>query len=216
MKTISQAVEQVIARSPFFIEAISEGIANNAQVARKIKSDVEALLYEDVSEGAVVMALHRMAKNLTRTPYGARFLKRMSDITVRSNLVQFAFPNSSDALTALDVISKRAHRGGDTFFNLSRGLREVLIIVSEDMADEIARALKPVSGVKRMGNLSAITMHLPEDSLNVPGVYHPILKALAMEGISFVEMVSLRTEFTIIFDNATVEHAFSVIKRATA
>lgn len=216
MRTISQAVEEVIARSPFLIEAINEGITNNAQVARKIKPDIEKRLYEEVSLGAISMALHRLSKSLQRPQYGATFLKHMHDLTVRSNLVEFAFPNSPDALAALEEISKCAHRTKDGFLNLSRGVREVMLIVNATLSAQVTSALKHTRGVSRVDNLSAITMHLPEESLTVPGVYHSVLKALAMEGISVVEIVSVRTELTILFANKDVDHAFSVLKRITA
>ena len=216
MRTISQAVEEIIQRSPFLMEAMAEGIANNAQIARRITPDVEKRRYEKVSEGAIAMALHRMAENIKRPHYGGGFLKKMSDITVRSNLVEFTFPNSSDILQALEDVSKKAYRHKDAFFNLSRGVREVLLIVSEDLAADVAAALTHIRNVERIDGLSAISMRLPEESLNVPGVYYPVLRALSMEGISLVEVVSVRTEFSIIFENKNVDRAFSVIKRITS
>ena len=67
-----------------------------------------------------------------------------------------------------------------------------------------------------MTGLSAITMRLPEESLSVPGVYYPILKALASEGISFEEVMSVRTEFGILIRDVHVDRAFSVLKRLTS
>jgi len=57
---------------------------------------------------------------------------------------------------------------------------------------------------------------LPKASLNVPGVYYPILKALALEGISFVEVLSVNTEFGILFEDKDVNRAFSTIKKLTS
>ncbi|MDP3965426.1 MAG: aspartate kinase, partial [bacterium] len=85
MKTVSQVVEGIIQRSPFIAEAMAEGLANNAQVARRIKPEVEKILLEEVSEGSIAMALHRIGKASETPAYGTRFLKQMSDITVRSN-----------------------------------------------------------------------------------------------------------------------------------
>ena len=62
MRTISQVVEEILQRSPFLVEAMHEGIANNAQIARRIRPDVEKRLMEEVSEGAIAMALHRLLK----------------------------------------------------------------------------------------------------------------------------------------------------------
>ena len=216
MRTISQVVEEIMLREPFYMEAMREGIANNANIARKIKPLVEKRLYETVSEASIAMALHRMHKETGVPRYGTHFLKKMNDITVRSNLVEFSFPNSSETLGALDAVSRKAHRHKETFFSLSRGLREAVLIVSSDLADEIETTLKHLRGVGRLNGLSAITMRLPEESLNVPGVYYPILRTLAHEGISFVEVMSVRTEFGILFEDKDVDRAFSVLKRITS
>jgi len=213
MRTISQVVEEIIGRSPFLMEVMGEGIANNAQIARKIKPDVEKRLYEEVSEGAIAMALHRMSKNIRRPQYGTRFLKRVSDITVRSNLVEFSLPHTADVLPTLQAIAKNAELRKELFFNLSIGLYEIVVIANAELAGGIEQALGSVEGLRKTEELSAITMRLPEESLNVPGVYYPILRAIALEGISFVEVMSVHTEFSIVFHNKDVDRAFSVLKR---
>ncbi|HEY4526673.1 MAG TPA: hypothetical protein VJK53_02395 [Candidatus Paceibacterota bacterium] len=216
MRTVSQVVEEILQRSPFLTEAMHEGVANNAQIARRIKPDVEKRLMEEVSEGSIAMALHRLSKDIKRPLFGERFLKQMSDITVRSNLIAFALPASAELPHLLDVLSKSMHARKDTFFNFSRGLHESLIIASKEFEKDVSDILKHEKNVKKIENLSAITLRLPESSLNVPGVYYPILKALALEGISFVEMMSVRTEFSIIFEERDVDRAFSVLKRITS
>jgi len=216
MRTVSQVVEEILQRSPFLAEAMHEGVANNAQIARRIKPDVEKRLMEEVSEGAIAMALHRLGKEIKRPLFGERFLKHMSDITVRSSLSEFTCAASADLPHLLDVLTKAAQTRKDAFFNYSRGLHESLIIVSKEFESNVEQALTKERDVTKVSDLSAITLRLPPESLNVPGVYHPILKALAMEGISFVEVMSVRTEFTILFEEKDVDRAFAVIKRITS
>lgn len=216
MRTISQVVEEIIQRSPFLGEAMAEGIANNAQIARRIRPDVEKRLYEKVSEAAIAMALHRMSKRAPQNLYSAKLVKQMNDLTVRSNLVEFACANSDALPEILETVSKSARNRKDTFLNFSRGLHETLIIVSKESEAEVAKALSYEKQTKRHDHLSAITMRMPEASLTVPGMYYPILKALAAESISFVEILSVRTELSIIFNDADIDRAFSVLKKITA
>ncbi len=216
MRTISQVVEEILQRSPFLVEVMHEGVANNAQIARRIKPDVEKRLMEEVSEGAISMALHRLGKGIKRPLFGDRYLKHMSDITVRSNLVEFTCAASAELPHLLNVLSKATQTRKDAFFNYSRGLHESLIIVSQEFVRDVEEALKKEKDVRKASDLSAITLRLPQESLTVPGVYHPILKALAMEGISFVEVMSVRTEFSILFEEKDVDRAFAVIKRITS
>jgi hypothetical protein len=216
MRTISQATEEVIRRSPFLSEIVAEGLGNNAEIARRVKPDVEKQLLEEVSDAAIAMALHRLSKSVRQPHFGASMSARMRDITVRSNLVQFVCPNSSGATEALETISAHARKMKDSFFNYSRGVHETLLIVSDDLEREVTELLGSHQGLRHTGGLSAITMRMPEESLAVPGVYYPILKAIALEGISLVEVMSVRTEFSVIFHDADIDRAFSAIKRITS
>ena len=214
MRTISQAVEEIIQRSPFLSETIAEGVANNAQIARKIKADVEKILLEKVTPAAIAMALHRIGKRVRRPQYGEKMLKHIHDITVRSNLVEILFDNSA-ATELLETLIATAKKRDDLFVNFSRGLHETLLIVNKTFEHELAPVLRKQKNVRRRDGLSAITMQLPTSSLNVPGVYYPILKAIAWEGISFVEVMSVDTEFSILFEDKDIDRAFAVIKRLT-
>lgn len=216
MRTIRQVVEDIIERSPFLAEVLSEGLANNAEIARRIQPDVEKKLLESVSEAAIGMALHRIEKDLRTPSFGTRFLKRLNDITVRSNLVELTYPNSVELAHSLETFSRAAQKRKSTFINFSRGLHETLIILDAESEQELKPLIAKTKGVKRLSGLSAITLHLPEESLRVPGVYYPVLKALATEGISFVEVMSIRTELSIIFEDKDVDRAFSTLKRITS
>lgn len=215
MRTVSDAVETIIGRSPFLSEMIASGLANNAHIARAIKPGVERELYEKVSEGAIAMALYRLSKNLKTPMFGTKLLKHIRGITVRSNLAQFVFSSTVDLSEALKELSRISKRENDSFLNYSRGLSESTLIVSENLAEEAARALRCEKNLKRVEKLAAITMRLPERSLSVPGVYYPLLRALAQEGINLVEVMSVRTEFSVIVEDSDVDRAFSVIKKMT-
>src|SRR3989344_9143926 len=162
MRTVSSVVNEIIQRSPFLAEVVAEGLSNNAELARKIKPDVEKARLEEVSLDSIAMALHRISRQ-ARTPlFGTRFLNKMSDITVRSNLVQFVFPNSID----LSPLGKATGYGGEKkniFLNFSRGLHESLLVISAELENEVIGDLKS-KALKRITGLSAITMRLPEES----------------------------------------------------
>ena len=49
-------------------------------------------------------------------------------------------------------------------------------------------------------------------TLTTPGVYYLVLKALAWNGISVIEITSIGWELNMLFLNKEVDQAFSVIK----
>lgn len=216
MITISRAVREILHRSPFLTDTMVEGVANNAKIARKIKKEVEARLYEEVSVGAIVMALRRFESEFKRPQYGHRFLRSLGNISVQSHLVEFVFRNSPDLPKIEQMILKRAQNHQDLFLNISRGIRETIVVVSKGFEEEVGMILTHEKGLIRVEPLSAITLRLSEESLGVPGVYYPILKALAMEGVNFVEILSVNTELTILFEDRVIDEAFSILKRLTS
>jgi aspartokinase len=215
MRTISTAVEEIISQSPMLAEALAEDIANHSKIARLIKPQVEKRLYEEVSEPAIAMALRRLAKSLPKKSFGATFLHKLNDMTVRSNLTEFIF-RASPQLPALHLkILDMFRNKTDLYLHLSYGLHESIAVVSSELAEETHAVLKNEQGLQKIENLSSITLRLPVESLTVPGVYYPVLKALAWEGINFIEILSSSTELTILFDSKDIDRAFAVLKRIT-
>lgn len=214
MITISQAVREILERSPFLEEVLSEGLANTTEMARRIRPEVERCLYEKVSEASIAMALHRLSKELKRPNFGGKFLKQLSDITVRSKVVEFIFPNTPNLPKIVEQLLKSMRGRKDAFLNFSQGLHESIVVINKEFEKEFLAFFKKEKP-KKLENLSVITLRLPEGSLTVPGVYYPILKALASEGISFVEVMSVNTELSIVFNDADVDKAFAVLKRVT-
>jgi len=217
MITISQAVENIINRSPFLMEVLYEDIANISSIARQIRPEIEKKLLEEVSEEAVAMAIRRIQKKLKPATTGSKYLKDSNNITVRSNLVEFVFLNSSDTIKIHQEVLKKTENKKDAFFNISTGLFESIIVVSGEFEKDVEKILKNQKQVATIKDLSSITIKLSaEVTITTPGVYYLVLKALAWNGISVVEVISIGLELSMLFRNADVDRAFSVIKFLTS
>src|SRR5258708_14613168 len=133
MITIAQATEEVVSKSPFIAEVLFEDIANISSIARRIKPNIEKRLFEKVSEESIGMALHRIIKKKKPPISGIKFLKDLSNITVRSNLIEFVFPSSFDSTKVSQKVLKKIKGKNDVFFNMLSGLLESIVIVSLDL-----------------------------------------------------------------------------------
>jgi len=217
MITISQIVEDIISRSPFLMEVLSENIANISSIARQIRPQIEKKLLEEVSEEAVAMAIRRIQKKLKPAASGSELLKDSNNITVRSNLFEFVFLNSPDIIKIHQEVLKKTENKKDASFNISTGLFESIIIVSSELKKDVEKILKNQKQVTKIKDLSSVTIKLSEGvTLTTPGVYYLVLKALAWNGISVVEVISIGLELSMLFRNADVDRAFSVIKSLTS
>ena len=65
---------------------------------------------------------------------------------------------------------------------------------------------------QKEGDLSSISVKLPEDNVRIPGIYYFIFQRLAWEGIIINEVISTTNEFTIIVAEDQIDKAFKVMK----
>jgi aspartokinase len=215
VQTIAEAVASLVARSPFLVEALSEGLINVSALARRLRPEVERLLDKPVKAGAIIMAINRM-------PFGAltnverdlrRFFRRVSDISVRSNLLDYTFANSDTLLERQTELLERLGRQPKTYYSSSQGVSETTIIVSEHMETTMDQVFADEKLLDKEADLSALTLVLPAENRSLFGVYYYILKDLAWDGINLVELISTSHEFTVIVRREDLERTFSALQR---
>lgn len=217
MITIAQAVENIISRSPFLMEVLYEDVANITGIARKIRPQIEKKLLEEVSEEAVAMALRRFITKQKPPTTDVEILKDSKDITVRSNLTEFMFLNSPDIVKIYQEILEKTKNKKDVFFNIIVGHSESIIVVSSEFEKDVEKILINQKQVTKIRDLSSITIKFSGKlTMATPGVYYLVLKALAWNGISVIEVTSIGWELNMLFMNDTVDQAFSVIKSLTS
>jgi hypothetical protein len=215
MITVAEAVQQLIKQSPFVSEALAEGLINVSALARKLQPDVQTLLGKPVKSGAIVMAVNRqhfgdltfVEKNLRR------FFKKLSNYSVRSNLVSFTYVNSDNLakcqLELLQTISELPK----VFYTFSQGVSETTIITEMNIETKVESIFAAEKLISKEENLSSITLILPDDNRIIYGIYYYILKDLAWNGINLSEIISTSNEFTLIVDNKDLDQTFSILMK---
>ncbi|RBA29801.1 aspartate kinase [Flavobacterium tibetense] len=214
MKTISSVVEQYIKSKPFLLNSIAQGIINLTSLARIMMPEIEKDLGKDVKQGAVVMALKRLSEELDfKINYKiSKVLKNIGEITVRSSLVDFAFVISPTLLENQARLLAEINKDQDLFYTSSRGVNETNIIVSSSISTVVDEIFKSEKLTHKVGNLSSITVKLPNVNITIPGVFYYIFQCLAWEGVIVHEVISTTNEFTVIVHDNQIDIAFKVIK----
>ncbi len=213
MRTIADAVREIVQNAPFLGEGLVEGIVNLSAVARKIQPQVQAKLQNEVKTGAIVMALKRfIGPKEVRNGKPFRF-QHLDDFTVRSHLLEFTFANSENLIESQRHLLRavRSYRG--LFLNLSQGVFETTIFCIAGIGKNVEDAFQKENLITRLSDVSSITIRLSKEIVHTPGVYYAILRALAVEGINVVEVISTYTELTIVLDQQDVDRAFSLLKQ---
>lgn len=214
MKTIASVVEHYIRTKPFLLSALSQGIINLTSLARIMMPELQEQLGKDVKQGAVVMALKRLSEDLDfRVNHKIlKVLKNIGEITVRSSLIDFTYAVSDTILERQTALMSEINQHTDIFYTSSRGVNETNIVVSESVSDLVEQHLRFEKQLDKLENLSSITVKLPSENVNVPGVYYFIFQRLAWEGVTIYEVISTSNEFTILVSEEQVDVAFKVIK----
>lgn len=214
MKTIASVVEEYIKKKPFLSTALSQGIINLTSLSRQIQPDIEIIIKKRAKSGAIVMALKRISDNMefVSTHKIVRVLKGIGDITVRSSLIDYSFKISNTLFGAQSLFLSEINQKKDSFYTSSRGVSECNIIISNNLSLLIDKYFENEFLVKKLENLSSVSIKLPNENISIPGIYYFIFQRLSWEGVNIIEVISTSNEFTILVDEDYVNTAFKVIK----
>ncbi len=210
MRTIAQWTSDYIKQAPFLYEQLMAGTLNISALARRMKPEIEAGLSKSVSVGALVMAVKRYVEKSSKQRVLAP--QAWSDLTVRPNIVEFAFTNSPAFISVRDKLIALKKTQPDTYLNILEGIFETTIIASQSLAPSIRRLTKDEHSLIVMDDVSMISLRFKPESVYTHSVYARILDALSWEGINIVEVMSVYTELILLFKQEDVKNAFRVIE----
>lgn len=213
MSTISKTVEKIIVSSPFLEEALTEKLINISSLARKIKPDVERHLGEEIKEGAIVMAINRLAPSYYyKINIGIKkFVNNIGDIIVRSDLMSYTFENSESLTSCQQRLLDHAAKSKTHFHTISQGIYETTLIISNSLKEVVESNFAKENRISSRENLSSITVKLPMENTEISGLYYYIFKKLAWSGINIVEIISTSNEFTLVVNDEVIDKAFSIL-----
>lgn len=213
MVTIPEIVEDIIRKSPFLEEALADGLINVSSLARRIKPEIAERLKKDVKEGAIIMAINRMApSNYFKINLKIQnFMHSIGDVIVRSNLSDVTFHNSETLYSATSELLKHVSTQKEMFCTFSAGVYETTVIMSESLKGYVNEIFKREKQISFQDNLSSITIKLPKENTEISGVYYYILKRIAWDGINIREIISTSNEFTIVVHDVDIDRTFSIL-----
>lgn len=213
MSSISKITEDIINRSPFLREAMTENLINISALARKIKPEIEKTVGKEIKEGAIVMAIKRMTPGVYHKLDVKinNIIGGIGDFLVRSDLVDFTYENSESTQISQTKLIQFLQEDKDCFFTLCKGITETTYILNAKYSDDVQQFFGSNHLKSHGKNLSSITVKLPHANTETYGVYYYILKHLAWEGINIEQVVSTANEFTAIVNSANIDEAFKIL-----
>ncbi len=213
MKTIQEAVESTIRKTPFIEEALNEKLINVSSLARIILPEVSRILKKEVKVGAVMMAINRLspASELRIRKNIKKIAINLGDFIVRSDLCDFTFKNTSTLLKEIAKILTKSADDKDAFLTISQGIFETNIVASKTLQSQIESIFKHETLINCVLDLASITIKLPKENLEQSGIYYFILKQLAWSDIPLQEVISTTHEMTIVVKEKDINQTFAIL-----
>ena len=213
MKTIQEAVEITIRKTPFIEEALNEKLINVSSLAREILPEVSKLLKKEVNVGAVMMAIIRLspAYELRVRKNIKRLALNLGDVIVRSDLCDFTFKNTTSLLKEIAKILSKSADSKDYFLTVSQGIFETNIVTSKNLKPFVEEIFKKEALINNVNDLASITIKLPKGNLDQSGIYYFILKQFAWANIAVQEVISTTHEMTIVVKERDVNETFAIL-----
>ena len=212
MRTVPEAVADLVRRSPFLEDALVRGLLNVSAVARELRPAVARELVKPVGEAAVMMALSRLGGRLRRKPKPRRLFRGLPAFMLRSGLVEITCASAETLPRRVQAWLGSIRADRNRFFTFTQGTHETTMILSRNLEEGLRRALKGEKITACLRDLSSLSVQLPEGAHLVPGLYSLLLRTLAWEGINVVEVVSTLHEFNLILEDKRIDQAFAAIK----
>jgi hypothetical protein len=215
MRTISSCVELLLKQQPFLEEALARGIINFSALAEELVPEISKILGKPVKSGAIMMALRRYSiPQDINNPYKLKkIVNQLGDITVRSNLTDFTYKNSSTLIESHSKVLNVINKKNNIFYAFTRGIHESNLIITSQEKDNVLKSFSKEELLESIDQLSAISIQLPANNTKVTGLYYHIFKRLAWDGISVYEVVSTTNEFTLVFEDHHIDNAFGIISK---
>ena len=163
-----------------------------SRIVRDAQRLADEILRKDINHGAIVMALNRLSINLEfqHTHRIIKVLKKIGDITVRSNLVDYNFKVSDSLLINQSSLLKNLDVSKNNFYTSSRGVDECNIVVSANLSKLVEEKLTNEFCFSRTENLCSISFKLPEENVSIPGIYYFVFQKLSWDGINVSQIIS--------------------------
>jgi hypothetical protein len=213
MSSLSKLVEELIHKSPFISEALTEDLINVSALARKLQPEICSILNEDIKEGAVVMAIKRLSPDIYQR-VNIKITQVIGDIgelVVRRNLSEFTFSNSDLLYEKQTALMHRLKNEDPEFLTISRGVNETTIITNHKYSEIVSVFFDGEEIKTTHKEIAAITIKLPSVKSDVYGFFYYILKQLAWYGINIIEIVSTSHELSIVMNESDTEKALKIL-----
>lgn len=220
MVSISQVIEELIENRPFLESALAQGIVNFGKLGETLLVDIESdrrLNQKKVTHSSVMMALRRLGKKLNKQFDELQTITesvfRLELYNTRYGLFELTVKRSVKNWEEIMLLYKQMEIDRGDFLTITQGIYEITIISNQSFQNEIENLFIESEILNRDNNLASISLRIPEDSIETPGLIYYVTKQLFWDNINIIEVVSTFTEITFIVKEFDIPDAMKSLRK---
>ena len=211
MLKVSEIVKDLVLKSEIALTSLRGGYLNLSAYAKKIRPEVEELTKKSVTNGSIVIALSRFAKELDRTSNNKDTLLPkiiLDNIVVKSDLVEFALEKTRENIKLMQRLYQEKEVNMEGLFMISQGIGEITLITTKENIKILEKILKNARPKAVIDRLVAVSVTFNKKQLETPNIIFALVRTLALKRINIIEIVSTRSELAFVVRQADLQNTF--------
>ncbi len=210
MIKVSDIVREMIYSSEPELTTMSRGSLNLSAYAKRIHSAVERKARKPVQIGTIVVALSRLANEISHEdPLLPKI--ELDSIAVKSNLAEITFNKTpANKQRAQKLFTEKEFAQAD-FLTITYGASEISVFAPMPLVKPVLKNFKPDTPKLHLENLAALTVQFGQQYIETPNMYFALLRSMAVRKVNIVELISTFTELTFLVKQADLNELFHLM-----
>jgi len=208
MIKISEAIDEIISKNQILTFAFQNRLLNLTKTAEFMKPLIEARTKKEVKNSAILMNLSRSQKRYDKVRL-FQGIYSVEKITVISKLSTITYPLENEVIEEINKLYSKIHKQGG-YMVVTRGTREITIIVNTEFVGLIEKQIKCSSKYKKSG-VTAVGIVFDEKYAEIPGLIYSLIQQIHLQNINIIEIISTYTELVLYVDEEKAKLSFDTI-----
>lgn len=211
--SIAYCVKEIINRSPFISEMLTEEVISYSNLATFIKSKVESQYGAEASHASIVMAIRRYTKELKKLNHIEGSKKIKYEISMKTNIYDVNIKRSSSFINNLPSLYDLIKSENGDFINISISEFEIVVSISDKYKENLNKIVENEAVIARENDMVALTISFEDNNfLETPGITYLATRKLAWDNINIYEIISTLNVLTFIIKRKDSLKAYGVLQ----
>ena len=210
MVSVSHVTKKAVQGNLLLEDYLAQGLINYAALAEILAPKISEEIGKKVKQSAIAMALRRHAEHLEdkhkKFPKVTDF-----ELIMKSKLAVITVAKSPTLFNTLEKLNSLIDFEKGDILNIVHGNTDVSIIVNEKYKKDSLKLLQQQKIINEEYHLVGLTVRFGIDYLHTPGITYSFLRALVLQDINLIEVVSSTVETTFIIQEKDAVRAYSAL-----